>query len=74
MKPLPAADSNQSKQHLVRWESRQENVIEHVRAGHINPKGLITHKVPLEDVADAYQIFAAKLDGCIKPVLVPSNA
>lgn len=49
-------------------------MIEHVRNGHINPKALITHKVPLEDVADAYHIFAAKLDGCIKPVLVPSRS
>jgi threonine dehydrogenase-like Zn-dependent dehydrogenase len=49
-------------------------MIEHVRAGHINPKALITHRVPLDDVADAYHIFAAKLDGCIKPVLVPGNA
>jgi S-(hydroxymethyl)glutathione dehydrogenase / alcohol dehydrogenase len=46
-------------------------LIEHVRAGHLNPKAMITHKVPLEDVSDAYHIFAAKLDGCIKPVLVP---
>jgi threonine dehydrogenase-like Zn-dependent dehydrogenase len=49
-------------------------LIEHVKAGHIDPKALITHKVPLEDVADAYHIFSAKLDGCIKPVLVPSGA
>ena len=49
-------------------------MIEHVRAGHINPKALITHRVPLEDVADAYHIFAAKLDGCIKPVLLPGNS
>jgi S-(hydroxymethyl)glutathione dehydrogenase/alcohol dehydrogenase len=48
-------------------------LIEHVRLGHINPKALITHKVPLADIADAYHIFAAKLDGCIKPVLVPNN-
>jgi threonine dehydrogenase-like Zn-dependent dehydrogenase len=47
---------------------------EHVKAGHIDPKALITHKVPLEDVADAYRIFSGKLDGCIKPVLVPSAA
>src|SRR3954471_6678922 len=38
-------------------------LIEHVRAGIINPKALITHKVPLEDIADAYHIFSAKLDG-----------
>ncbi len=48
-------------------------LIEHVRNGHIDPKALITHRVPLEDVADAYHIFAAKLDICIKPVLVPKG-
>lgn len=48
-------------------------LIEHVRVGHINPKAMITHRVPLADVADAYHIFAAKLDGCIKPVLIPSG-
>jgi threonine dehydrogenase-like Zn-dependent dehydrogenase len=49
-------------------------LIEHVRAGHINPKAIITHKVPLDDIADAYHMFSAKLDDCIKPVLVPSGA
>ena len=49
-------------------------LIEHVREGRINPKALITHKVPLADVADAYHIFSSKLDGCIKPVLVPNAA
>jgi len=49
-------------------------LIEHVKNGHINPKALITHRVPLEDIADAYHLFAAKLDGCIKPVLVPGGA
>ncbi len=48
-------------------------LIEHVKAGHLNPKALITHKVPLDDIADAYHIFSAKLDGCIKPVLVPNG-
>jgi threonine dehydrogenase-like Zn-dependent dehydrogenase len=49
-------------------------LIEHIRAGHINPKALITHRVPLADVADAYHLFSAKLDGCIKPVLLPNGA
>ncbi|MDQ2642130.1 MAG: glutathione-dependent formaldehyde dehydrogenase [Pseudomonadota bacterium] len=49
-------------------------LIEHVRAGHIEPKRLITHRVHLEDVADAYHIFSRKLDGCIKPVLIPAGA
>lgn len=47
-------------------------LIEHVRAGRIDPKAIITHRVPLEDVADAYHLFSDKLEGCIKPVLIPS--
>jgi threonine dehydrogenase-like Zn-dependent dehydrogenase len=49
-------------------------LIEHVMAGRLNPKGLITHRVPLEEVADAYHMFSAKLDNCIKPMLVPDSA
>ena len=49
-------------------------LIEHVMAGRLNPKGLITHRVPLEEVADAYHIFSAKRDNCIKPILVPPLA
>jgi threonine dehydrogenase-like Zn-dependent dehydrogenase len=49
-------------------------LIDHVQAGRINPKELITHRVPLEEVADAYHIFSAKLDNCIKPILIPPSA
>jgi threonine dehydrogenase-like Zn-dependent dehydrogenase len=49
-------------------------LIEHVRTGRINPKALITHRLPLEDIADGYQMFSSKLDGCIKPVLMPAGA
>jgi threonine dehydrogenase-like Zn-dependent dehydrogenase len=35
---------------------------------------MITHRVPLVDIADAYHLFSAKLDGCIKPVLLPNGA
>lgn len=49
-------------------------LIEHVEAGRITPRDLITHKVPLEEISDAYHLFSAKLDGCIKPVLVPPTA
>lgn len=49
-------------------------LIEHVQNGVLNPKALITHRVPLEDVADAYHIFSEKLDNCIKPVLIPPSA
>ncbi|MBD0254698.1 MAG: glutathione-dependent formaldehyde dehydrogenase [Cytophagales bacterium] len=49
-------------------------LIEHVQNGVLNPKAMITHRVPLEDVADAYHIFSEKLDNCIKPVLIPPSA
>jgi threonine dehydrogenase-like Zn-dependent dehydrogenase len=46
-------------------------LIEHIQAGRIDPKRIITHRVPLEEIADAYHIFANKLDGCIKTVVIP---
>ncbi|WP_345254287.1 zinc-dependent alcohol dehydrogenase [Flaviaesturariibacter amylovorans] len=49
-------------------------LIEHVMAGRLNPKGIITHRVPLEEVSDAYHIFSAKRDNCIKPILIPPRA
>ncbi len=49
-------------------------LIEHVQAGRLNPKGLITHRVPLEEVADAYHIFNNKLDNCVKTILLPPRA
>jgi len=48
-------------------------LIDHVRAGNIDPKALITHRMALDEVSDGYRIFAAKLDGCIKPVLYPNG-
>jgi threonine dehydrogenase-like Zn-dependent dehydrogenase len=49
-------------------------LIDHVMAGRLNPKGLITHRIPLEEVAEGYHIFSAKRDNCIKPVLIPPRA
>jgi threonine dehydrogenase-like Zn-dependent dehydrogenase len=55
------------KRHLPR-------LIEHIQAGRIDPKQIITHRVPLEEVSDAYHIFSSKLDECIKTVLIPPSA
>jgi threonine dehydrogenase-like Zn-dependent dehydrogenase len=49
-------------------------LIEHVQNGVIDPKALITHRIPLEEVSEAYRMFSAKLDNCIKPVLIPPSA
>ena len=55
------------KRHLPR-------LIEHIQAGRIEPKKIITHRIPLEEVSDGYHIFSSKLDNCIKTVLVPPSA
>jgi threonine dehydrogenase-like Zn-dependent dehydrogenase len=49
-------------------------LIDHVMSGRLNPKEIITHRIPLEEVADGYHIFSKKLDNCIKPVLIPPTA
>ncbi|NIJ52125.1 threonine dehydrogenase-like Zn-dependent dehydrogenase [Dyadobacter arcticus] len=49
-------------------------LIEHIQAGRLDPKAIITHRIPLEEVGDAYHIFSAKLDNCIKTVLIPPSA
>ncbi len=45
-----------------------------VESGEVRPSDVITHRVPLEEVGEAYHLFSSKLDGCIKPVLVPPSA
>lgn len=49
-------------------------LINHIQEGRLDPKAIITHRVPLEEVADAYHIFSAKLDNCIKTILIPPSA
>jgi threonine dehydrogenase-like Zn-dependent dehydrogenase len=49
-------------------------LIDHVMSGRLNPKEIITHKIPLEEVSEGYHIFSAKRDNCIKPVLIPPSA
>jgi threonine dehydrogenase-like Zn-dependent dehydrogenase len=49
-------------------------LVEHVKEGRIDPKRIITHRLPLEEVAEGYHLFSSKLDGCIKPVLIPNAA
>jgi threonine dehydrogenase-like Zn-dependent dehydrogenase len=49
-------------------------LFEHVRAGLIKPSDIITHRFDLDDIAEAYRVFNSKLDGCIKPVVIPRAA
>src|SRR4051812_12010878 len=49
-------------------------LFEHVRNGYLTPAEMVTHRFSLEDIAEGYHTFSAKLDGCIKPLVVPSAA
>ena len=46
-------------------------LLEHIQAGHLKPSDIITHRIPLEYIGEAYHLFSSKLDGCIKPVIIP---
>ena len=49
-------------------------LFEHVQKGYLKPSDIVTHRIPLEHITEGYHIFSAKLDGCIKPLVVPSAA
>jgi threonine dehydrogenase-like Zn-dependent dehydrogenase len=46
-------------------------LLEHIRSGRVDAKGIITHRFPLDKAPDAYRIFSDKLDDCVKCVLTP---
>jgi threonine dehydrogenase-like Zn-dependent dehydrogenase len=50
------------------------HLLEHIRAGRIDPKNIISHRFPLEQAAEAYETFDQKRDECIKCVLIPPLA
>ncbi|KIQ17580.1 zinc-dependent alcohol dehydrogenase [Rhodococcus sp. MEB064] len=43
----------------------------HIQNGYLKPSEIVTHRIPLEHIADAYHIFSSKLDDCIKPIILP---
>jgi threonine dehydrogenase-like Zn-dependent dehydrogenase len=49
-------------------------LFEHIRAGRLKPSEIITHRFSLEDIDEGYRVFTSKLDGCIKPVIIPKAA
>jgi threonine dehydrogenase-like Zn-dependent dehydrogenase len=42
-----------------------------IERGEIDPRFVITHRVPLEEAPDMYRIFRDKEDDCVKVVLTP---
>jgi threonine dehydrogenase-like Zn-dependent dehydrogenase len=49
-------------------------LLEHIREGRIDPKGIISHRLSLDDGPAAYRMFAAKREECVKCVLIPKQA
>jgi len=47
-------------------------LLEHIEAGYLRPSEIVTHRVPLEDIAEGYHLFSTKQDGCIKALVVPN--
>jgi len=47
------------------------HLLEHIRAGRVDAKGIISHRLALEDVHAGYELFARKADDCRKIVMYP---
>jgi S-(hydroxymethyl)glutathione dehydrogenase/alcohol dehydrogenase len=47
-------------------------LFEHIRNGYLKPSDIVTHRIPLDHIAEGYHTFSAKLDGCIKTLVVPN--
>src|SRR4051812_446434 len=61
---------NMNQCHVKRQWPR---LFEHIRNGYLKPSELVTHRIPLEDIAEGYHMFSAKLDDCIKTLVVPGS-
>jgi threonine dehydrogenase-like Zn-dependent dehydrogenase len=49
-------------------------LFEHVKNGHLKPSEIVTHRIPLEHIAEGYHLFSSKLDNVIKPLVVAKAA
>lgn len=48
-----------------------EPLLDKIQNGEIDPSKIITHKIKLSEVSEAYKIFNDKKDNCIKVVMTP---
>jgi len=49
-------------------------LLEHIRDGYIRPREMVSHRIPLEDIAEGYHLMSTKVDDCIKVVVTPPAA
>jgi threonine dehydrogenase-like Zn-dependent dehydrogenase len=45
-----------------------------VKSGVLKPSNVVTHRIPLDEIAEGYHLMSNKLDGVIKPLVVPAAA
>ncbi len=48
-------------------------LLERIQGGEIDPSFVITHRIDIEDVPDAYRMFRDKQDECVKVVIRPNR-
>jgi threonine dehydrogenase-like Zn-dependent dehydrogenase len=46
-------------------------LLDRIRKGDIDPSGIITHRLRLDQAPEGYRIFRDKVDNCIKIVMRP---
>lgn len=46
-------------------------LLDRIERGEIDPSFVITHRLPLDQAPDAYEVFKQKQDDCVKVVLSP---
>jgi alcohol dehydrogenase len=47
-------------------------LFEHVQNGVLKPRDIVTHRIPLDEIAEGYHMFSSKLDNCVKTLVVPN--
>jgi threonine dehydrogenase-like Zn-dependent dehydrogenase len=48
-------------------------LLQRIQACEVDPSFVITHRIGLDDVPDAYRMFQEKDDGCVKVVIRPNG-
>jgi threonine dehydrogenase-like Zn-dependent dehydrogenase len=57
-----------AQQHGQKYVPR---LLEHAARGELDPSFLATHRFPLEQAAQGYELFKHKRDGCVRSVFAP---
>jgi alcohol dehydrogenase len=48
-------------------------LFEHVKNGVLKPSAIVTHRIPLDEIAEGYHVMASKLDNCVKTLVYPQT-